>query len=941
MTDLGSPCRFRLTVALAICLTMVAVTESKTQSTRRGDEQAALAAAVAVLPFVNISGTAADDWIGRGIAETVTADLDRLGVLDVVGPEAVLERASAIGDGGPRDEMTSRIGRALGVRWVVAGGVQRAGDRVRVTARVIDVGSGDVAQSITIDGTIADVFALQDRIVAELGQGFGPFAGDARALGRASRPEPEAAVRRANGAAAPGGRTDATRIDASGAAGTPADLGILAGRPVARPRRTDAPPAIDGRLDDEVWRTAAVITEFVQQAPLDGAPATEQTEVYLAYDSEHLYFGFYLHYEDRSIMRANRVDRDRAWQDDLMTVYLDTFMSQQRCYDFDVNAYNVQGDGIITAGGFGGDGGGNAIPNPDRSWDTLFYSGAQIVEDGYTAEMAIPFKSFRYPEQPSGTPHRWGFQIVREIKAKNAENAVWAPMSRDISGFMAQMGVLEGMTDLSTSRNLEILPTFTAIKFGSLDDTTGGFVDQGTTPQAGVNIKYGITSNLTADLAFNPDFSQIESDLAQIDINQRFPLFFSELRPFFLEGQEIFSFTSPVNLVHTRTVVDPYVGGKLTGKVGRTTLGVLVADDAAPGKRDDPFDPGFGQTAQVVIGRAKYDLYAESHIGAIVTDREFLDGYSRVGGVDGQFRLGQTSRFNFVAVQSTHRDEAGRERSGPMAGALLTHNGRNLSASTFAGLIDPDFRTDVGFVRRVDQRLGGVSVGYRWWPESWIISWGPSVSYELSYNHEGIREDERRDLALNLQFAKNISLGVNSNRLLERFGGIDFNRALYNVFSNVNTNRLFGFGAGYSWGEEIFYDPTNPYLGRGSSARLFANLRPVPRLTSQINVNTSQFTDVRSGDVEVFNVKLFRALSTFTFTDRLLIRNITEYNSFAKTLALNFLITYRINALTVFYVGYDDHYQQLDQFYDEFFPGTALRRTNRAFFTKLQYLFRY
>ncbi len=586
---------------------------------------------------------------------------------------------------------------------------------------------------------------------------------------------------------------------------------------------------IDGRLDDEVWRTATVITELVQQAPLDGAPATEETEVYLAYDSDHLYFGFYLHYTDPGIMRANRVDRDRAWQDDIVTVYLDTFMSQQRCYDFDANAYNVQGDGIINAGGFGGgDGGGNAIPNPDRSWDTLFYSGAEIVEDGYTAEMAIPFKSFRYPEQPAGTPHRWGFQLVREIKAKNAENAVWAPMSRDVSGFMAQMGVLEGMTDLSTSRNLEILPTFTAIKFGSRDDTTGGFVDQGTTPEAGVNLKYGITSNLTADLAFNPDFSQIESDLAQIDVNQRFPLFFSELRPFFLEGQEIFDFTSPVNLVHTRTIVDPNVGGKLTGKVGRTTLGILVADDEAPGKRDNPFDPGFGQSAQVLIGRARYDLYAESHIGAIVTDREFLDGYSRVGGVDGQFRLRQTSRFNFVAVQSTHRDEAGHERSGPMGGALIQHNSRNLSAQSFVGIVDPDFRTDVGFVRRVDQRLGGVSVGYRWWPEHWLISWGPQVNYQLSYNHDGIREDESRAVGLNLQFAKNIGLNVNANRLLERFGGIDFHRTNYNVFSNVNTSRLFGFGAGANWGDQIFYDPANPYLGRGSGIRLFRQPPALP-----------------------------------------------------------------------------------------------------------------
>ena len=232
-----------------------------------------------------------------------------------------------MGDGGTADDVSSRIGRALGVRWVVTGGFLRAGDRIRVTARVIDVGSGDVAHRTTIDGTLADVFSVQDRIVAELGRGFGPFA-DGRTLGRASQPEPETAAQPANRAATPaasgparGGRAGGAPTETSSAAGLPADLGILAGRPIVRPGRTDTPPEIDGRLDDDVWRTATVITELVQQAPLDGAPATEETEVYLAYDSDHLYFGFYLHYQDPGIMRANRVDRDRAWQDDIVTVY--------------------------------------------------------------------------------------------------------------------------------------------------------------------------------------------------------------------------------------------------------------------------------------------------------------------------------------------------------------------------------------------------------------------------------------------------------------------------------------------------------------------------------------------------------------------------------------------------------------------------------------------
>ena len=198
---------------------------------------------------------------------------------------------------------------------------------------------------------------------------------------------------------------DRPRVDDTTVAAGEAEYGALAGRPRVRATRTDAPPEIDGRLDDELWRTAAMLSDFVQQSPLDGAPATEETEVYIAYDRDHIYFAFYLHYADPGLLRANRVDRDTAWEDDVISVYLDTFMDQQRCYDFDLNGYNVQGDGVINAGVTGGD----AIPIADRSWDALFHSGARIVEDGYTAEMAIPFKSLRYPERPPGVEHRWGF----------------------------------------------------------------------------------------------------------------------------------------------------------------------------------------------------------------------------------------------------------------------------------------------------------------------------------------------------------------------------------------------------------------------------------------------------------------------------------------------------------------------------------------------------
>ena len=715
------------------------------------------------------------------------------------------------------------------------------------------------------------------------------------------------------------------------------------------PTLTDTPPVIDGVLDDEIWVTAAHLTAFTQQSPLDGAPATEETDVYIAYDADHIYFSFHNHYEDPSIVRANRVDRDRAGQDDLMQVYLDTFLDQQRGYAFAVNGYGVQVDGIITAGrsGFGG-GPGQPIPSGDRSWDALFDTGGQIVEDGYTAEMAIPFKSLRYPTPPEGEPHRWGLQIVREVKGKDRENQVWAPMSRGETSFFAQMGVLEGMTDLSTSRNIEVLPTFTAIQYGEIDPTRPGFANQDTDPDAGVNLKYGVTSDLTADFTINPDFSQIESDRPQIEVNQRFPLFFSELRPFFVEGAEIFNIRAPVTFVHTRTIVDPDYGAKFSGQVGRFSLGLLTANDVAPGRVEDSADPAFDQTAQTFIARVRYDLYAESNIGAIVTDREFLDSHSRVVGLDGNFRLSPTISADFRAVGSFFKDLGAEEEDGHMLSTGIRQSSQNVNWSLTASQISPEFATEVGFVRRTDTRRLGSSLGYRFWPESWIIEWGPSLSYGRTYDYDDVLQDENLGLRVNSTFARSISLNAGYDLNLERFDGIEFTQRSVSIGWNVRTNRSIAFSGNVSIGDRIYF--LGPFLGDQIRWSLNGILRPIDRLETNLRFTSSRLTDPSDGDAELFHVKIVRAQNYLQITDRLGLRNITEFNTQDETFDLNFLFNYRVNAGTVFFVGYDDHYQQADLIEgdrdgdgidEQLFFTDGLRRTNRAIFVKLQYLLRY
>ncbi|MGH9253530.1 MAG: DUF5916 domain-containing protein, partial [Vicinamibacterales bacterium] len=587
--------------------------------------------------------------------------------------------------------------------------------------------------------------------------------------------------------------------------------------------------------------------------------------------------------------------------------------------------------------------GGNRSGAPgDSSWDALFESAGRLVEDGWVAEMAIPFKSLRYPTRQAGEAHRWGLQIERTIDSKD-ESVVWAPVSRNVMGMLRQMGVLDGMTNLSTSRNLEFLPTFTAIRSDALHTGAGGHDhDHGANLAEGaINVKYGLTSNLTFDFAYNPDFSQIESDRAQIEVNQRFPVFYPELRPFFLEGQEIYQISAPFNLslVHTRTLVDPRYGAKLTGKVGNTSIGFMVADDEAPGRLDDRTDSAYGQTAKVVLGRVRYDLYSESHVGLLFTDREFLDSYSRVGGVDGMFRLGVNHRLRFTALNTDRRDVDGARRAGPMFDLNLRKEGRQLGYEVRHTRLDPEFGTDLGFIRRVDQKQSAASVSYRWWPENWIINWEPRVQYERNYDYQGVLQDEGVWGRVNFTFVNNITAFLNVNRDMERYRDIDFWKTRYNMGVNVNTSRRVGIGF-TSWsGDQIrFID--NPFLGADRQLNLLVTVRPFSRLQSEVNLNTSRFTDVRT-DAEVFDIKLLRSRTTYQFTDRLLLRNIMEYDTFQKTLGGNVLVSYRVNAGTVFFVGYDAHYQQGTLVDERLFPTTAMLRTNRAVFTKLQYLFRY
>ena len=312
------------------------------------------------------------------------------------------------------------------------------------------------------------------------------------------------------------------------------------------PKLTKA-PKIDGVLDNPLWENEALrIDQFFQLTPKENGPPTEKTLVYVGYDKKNLYFAIRCFDSEPGRIRASITNRDQCLEDDWIVVFLDTFNEKRRALSFLANPLGIQMDCIrIEEGG---------NDNMDFSWDAVFYSDGKIDDEGYTVEMAIPFKSLRFPDAEEKV---WGMVFGRNIPRKG-EIIMWPSFSRKIPGLLAQGGQIILQEEVEVGKNFEVMPVATSLKTK----------EEKITLNPGVNFKWGISSDHTLDLTVNPDFSHIEADAPQIDVNQRFALYYQEKRPFFLEGMEIFKFPE-IDMVYTRRIIDPIGGAKLTGKLGR------------------------------------------------------------------------------------------------------------------------------------------------------------------------------------------------------------------------------------------------------------------------------------------------------------------------------------------------------------------------------------
>jgi uncharacterized protein YdbL (DUF1318 family) len=478
--------------------------------------------------------------------------------------------------------------------------------------------------------------------------------------------------------------------------------------------------SVDGRLNEEAWSRAARLGGFTQYDPVEGLPATQDTEVMVFVSDDAIYFGVRALDSDPDRIRAILSQRDKhSSSNDYVRFILDTFDDQRRAYAFTVNPLGVQEDGLWIDGSNRRGYGDPIDTNPDFLWE----SEGRVEDWGYVVEVKIPFKSLRFRNE---NRQDWGLQVVRRIYRNGFEES-WAPITANQANKLTQMGKLRNLRGLNPGLFMEINPELTGRRVGTVSSESSQFGYDTPEAQLGLNFTYGITSNLRFDATYNPDFSQIEADAGQIVVNERFAQFFPEARPFFLEGTEIFQL--PRQLVYTRTIVDPLGGAKLTGKVGSLNVGYLGAVD-----RDAE-----GAQAFVNLARARQDIGQSSTVGLTLTDRTASrSDYNRVASADARLILARRYTVEVMGAGSVTGSTGAGSIQGGLLHATVRKSGRTFTWNGGFEDIHPDFRARSGFIRRVgDTRLNG-EARYSFWgaPGALIERVSPSLEVQGYWDHD-------------------------------------------------------------------------------------------------------------------------------------------------------------------------------------------------------------
>jgi len=711
----------------------------------------------------------------------------------------------------------------------------------------------------------------------------------------------------------------------------------------------------------------AEVSGFFQQVPNDGHPATEQTEVWLARTSTSLYVVFICHDRRPSEIRNHLARRENVLNDDYVSVLLDPFQDRRKGVLFTVNPAGVQSDAAWTENS-----------QPDYSYDQVWDSEASVTKDGWMAMIVLPFKSLRFRSAAAD----WGVVFMRNLP-RNSELDFWPRVSMGVAGTLSQEGTAHGIAGVSGSHNLQLNPYVLGQSertLLNLDPLNPYFSSRHFEGTAGGEAKLIIKDSIVLDGTINPDFSDVESDQPQFTVNQRYPVYFPELRPFFLENANYFS--TPILLVYTRNIVHPEYGLRGTGKIGRTNLGFFLIDDREPGETVAPGDPKYHHRASYAVGRVSHDLGKDSSVGLIYTDEEFGGGWNRIGGIDFTARLTKnlTALGQMVESSTMRPSESGKPATyaaGPASYLEFQRSGHSLNLNSVNKDYSTGFQTQLGFIPTTNVYSDQTHVSYQWFPKSKVIqSFGIETSQLLGWDHQGNRlyhystYDPFILLPGNVVIApiggqNSDTLGPQDDTLLtrnknftENFGGIvvrgapltQLNLSIVAIRTgNVNYNPIAG---------------AVPSLLNEQTVQSLITWQPLRGLTTDNSYLLDRDHSVANGAL-VYESQTLRTKINYQFTQSLSARMIVEYDSTLvnpaetslprkKQIGTQALFTWLPHPGTAVYIGYNNDLQNLDRSLCNRQPSGVCDPNNpapprsldflndgRQFFIKASYLFRF
>ena len=716
-------------------------------------------------------------------------------------------------------------------------------------------------------------------------------------------------------------------------------------------------------LKDKLLR----VTDFVQQQPSDGKPATQATEAYLGYTRTTLYVVFVCHDDHPEQIRSHLARRENIQSDDNVSVLLDPFEDHRKGVMFQVNPNGVQGDAAWSENN-----------QMDYSYDQVWDSEARITKQGYVALLAIPFRSLRF--RPEGKS--WGVVMNRSIP-RNSESDFWPRVAANVSGVLSQEATLSGIHGVTGSHNVQLNPYVLGQnerELNNLDATNPFFSARRLEGTAGGELKFILKDSIVVDATVNPDFSNIESDQPQFTVNQRYPVFFPELRPFFLENASYFG--TPTNLLYTRNIVHPEFGVRATGKVGKTNIGLLAIDDREPGETVAPGDALFHERALNTVGRVSQDIGKGSSVGVMYTDAEFGQGWNRIGAVDFVARMNDkwTGQGQWSQSATMGTKDSGTPPSyaaGPALELMLQRNGHAFNMFNDYMDVSKGFQTQLGFLQTSNIRSEHTHINYQWFPKSKTLqSWGLEWNDNIAYDHDGNRVYRYLTADPFFLLSRNTVLaplvGMSNDTLGPQNGyGFTANRNFEENFVGLVVRSAplsqLNFNVVASDGSNVNYNPVAgrlPTEMRQQFVQANVTLQPIQQLTADNTYLLDREHSAKDGGL-VYESQKLRTKINYQFTRAISARVIVEYDSTlvnpaettlqrTKQIGTEALLTWLPHPGTAVYIGYNNDLQNLSRALCNRLPGGGCDPNDttppvgpnylndgRQIFVKASYLFRF